>query len=297
MCSGCGGCGVFRQLLKRSSSPRLERVRWAAGAAVWLLGMACTTFEPGTDELSDPMTIIEQQEPGRGRDWSCLREEEAPALLVNSPVGARPLVLSLQLTLLVGGGVPSGVRVRACATRDVECAVPLTSDVAIDARGWVDLPLYEGFDGFLEIRGDALVPTMLFYGDPLRVGTEVDTTPLGIVEQSLLPGLSQATGTLQDMALGLVYLRAFDCQRTAAPGVTFAIDREDVTRWYFVGSLPSSTAEATGDTGLGGFINVRPGIAVVRAELPGSPVPIASPQSVLVRPGWMTGLRIVPPAQ
>jgi hypothetical protein len=35
----------------------------------------------------------------------------------------------------------------------------------------------------------------------------------------------------------------------------------------------------------------------VRADLPGFAVPIASPQSVLVRPGWMTGLRIVPPAQ
>jgi hypothetical protein len=79
--------------------------------------------------------------------------------------------------------------------------------------------------------------------------------------------------------------------------VTFGIDRQDASRWYFVGSLPSSMAEATGDTGLGGFINVRPGIAVVRADLPGSPVPIAAPQSVLVRPGWMTGLRIVPPAE
>lgn len=270
---------------------------WLAGAAgPCLLSGACTTFEPGTDELPDPMMLVEQQQPDRGHDWSCLSAEEAPVMLVNSPVGARSLLLSLQLTLLVGGRVPTGVTVRACAARDVECLVPLTDTVAADARGWVDLPLYEGFDGFLEIRGDGLVPTMLFYGDPVRLGSELDNTPLGLVEQSLLPGLSQATGTLQNPELGLVYLRAFDCQRAEAPDVTFSIDQEDAWRWYFVGSLPSSMAEATGATGLGGFINVRPGVAVVSADLPGLAFPIASPRSLLVRPGWMTGLRIVPRA-
>ena len=60
--------------------------------------------------------------------------------------------------------------------------------------------------------------------------------------------------------------------------------------------MAAKRAEAadTGDTGLGGFIDVTPGVAVVTAELPVSAVPIASEDNVLGRPGWLTVLRFVP---
>jgi hypothetical protein len=184
--------------------------------------------------------------------------------------------------------------VRACAQRDVECAEPLTDNLPVDGEGWVDVPLFEGFDGYLEVTGETVMSTVLFYAGPLAPGTEVDHTPLALIEVGRLPALSGATGTAQDPSLGLVVLRSFDCRGDAAPGVSFSIDKPGFA-WYFVGGLPSSTAVATApESGLGGFINVDPGVAVVNAALPGSSLPIAKPKSVLVRRGWMTAMRFLP---
>jgi hypothetical protein len=265
----------------------------ACGCALGL-GVGCIELEPGTDELPDPSQVTQEEQPAAGRDWSCLRESTAPGVLVNSPIGASRLVRSLQITDLVSGTVPPNVFVRACGQPDVDCTTPLSGQIPIDAEGWVDLPLYEGFDGYLEVTAETLVPTMLFYTDPLNIETQVDTTPLGVVTKSLLPGLSAQTGMAQEDSLGLVYLRVFDCNRDPAPGISFSVNQQSAWRWYFVGKLPTSLADSTSDTGLGGFINVTPGVAVVGAELPNSPIPITPPMSVLVRPGWMTGLRFIP---
>jgi hypothetical protein len=162
--------------------------------------------------------------------------------------------------------------------------------MAPDADGWVDLPLYEGFDGYLEISGDLIVSTTLFYAAPLGRGTRNLQSPHGLVEKSVLPALSGATGTAQDANLGLVYLRAFDCTNAPAPGVEFSIDRAGAP-WYFVDGLPTSLAEQTAESGLGGFLNVAPGVSVVNAAIAATGAAIAPPKSVLVRGGWITGLR------
>ncbi len=286
---------MLRNILTGNARGFGSTVARVAAVLPWL-ALACTDFEPGSDELSPDMVTLEQQ-PEVGRDWSCLRQEEGPSNLVASPVGTKRLVQSLRVLSLASGAVVPGISVRACAQRDVSCTAPLTENIPLGADGWVDLPLYEGFDGFLEITGESVLPAALFYADPLSPGGEVDNTPLGLLELAIVADLSGATGTRQDLQLGLVVLRTFDCQGDAAPGISFTIDKPGA-RWYFVGGLPSSTADETAaGSGLGGFINVAPGIAVVNAELPGSPLPIAAPKTVLVRAGWMTALRFIPKAE
>jgi hypothetical protein len=280
---------MFRDILREKHPVKV-------GVGLWLAAFAasCTEFEPGTDELRDEAVAIAQQTPEPGRDWGCLSEAGPARSLVLNPNGAERLVQSVQVLNLVTEQVVPNVVVRACAQRDIECENPITPNLPLDAGGWVDVALFEGFDGFLEITGELIMPTMLFYADPLSPGNEVDHTPLALVERSILPALSGATGTPQDVTLGLVVLRSFDCTGEPAPGVSFSIDQDGVA-WYFVGGLPSSNAVATAaGSGLGGFINVPSGIAVVSADLPGAPVPIATPKSVFVRPGWMTALRFVP---
>jgi hypothetical protein len=273
---------------------RLFRPSRVSVAPLLSLALACTEFEPGSDEITSEM-VSQQPLPdaARGQDWRCLDGAAPAPMLLRNPAGER-LVQSLQILNLASGQVIPNVFVRACAQRDVDCTEPLTEQLRLDADGWVDVPLYEGFDGFLEVTGESLMSTVLFYADPLTPGTEVDQTPLALVETALLPALSGATGTVQDTSFGLVVLRSFDCRGDAAPGVTFSIDKPGFP-WYFVGGLPSSSAVATApESGLGGFINVAPGVAVVNAALPGSSVPIATPKSVLVRPGWMTAMRFLP---
>jgi hypothetical protein len=277
-----------------------------AGLAPAALALACTPFEPGTDEQPDPnagtmnaagtsTTNLEidalAAEPGH--DWSCIGALSAPPMVTRSNANAARLVQSLQILSLAKGTVPAGVTVRACAQRDLQCTNPVSPTVSLDAQGWADLSLYDGFDGYLEIQGPEIVPTILFYQDALSIESRRDTTPLGVVERALLPMLTSAIGAQQDPQLGLVYLRAFDCKNDPAIGVRYSIDRASVP-FYFVAGLPSSAVTETESSGLGGFINVASGIAVVNAALSNGTKPIALPKTLLVRADWMTGLRIIP---
>lgn len=272
-----------------------------------LTAVGCTAFEAGSDvrvansdgQLAGAQgterTVVQSEQPQGGSsssDWSCLRPADELGALVTNPEAPR-LIQSLQVVSLTTGAVLPGISVRACAQRDVDCVEPITPTMIPDADGWVDVPLYEGFDGYLEISGDVIVPTTLFYSNPLGMETRSDETPLGLVEKSVLPSLSAATGTAQDENLGLVYLRAFDCGGVEAPGIVFSIDRPGVG-WYFIDGLPTVSAEETAASGLGGFMNVPPGVAVVNAAIGASGTAIAPPKSVVVRRGWMAGLRWVP---
>lgn len=283
-------------MLRRLSSSSATR---GGGLAIALGVVACTAFEPGTDELPEPesepaleVAVAAGQPAGPGPDWGCLGDPEVPPALVPTPAAANRMVLSLQVLSLASGLALPGISVRACAQRDVACGAPLTEDIPVDAQGWLDVPLYEGFDGFLELRGESIVPTLLFHAEPLRPDRQVSDAPLGLVERDLLPALTAAAGSPQEAGRGIVYLRAFDCRGQSAPGVTFSIDRSGVP-WYFVGGLPSTTAVETAESGLGGFINVEPGFTVVTASL-GQERPIARPTSLIVRAGWLTGVRIIP---
>jgi hypothetical protein len=228
-----------------------------------------------------------------GRDWSCIGPLRPASTVTRPTANAARLVQSLQLLSLASGAVPLGVSVRACAQRDVDCANPVTPSVPVDAQGWVDMPLYDGFDGYLEITGPTITSTMLFYQDALSTESRRDTTPLGLVEKALLPMLTAAIGTQQDTARGIVYLRAFDCKGDPALGVKYSVDKPAVP-FYFVAGLPSSAVVETEGSGLGGFLNVAEGITVVSMRLSSAEKEIALPKSLLVRPDWMTGLRLIP---
>jgi hypothetical protein len=272
------------------TTPHRRPVGLSLGAVGWAL--ACTAFEPGSDELGDPTTITAAQRPELGRDWTCLSEDPEPEALFVSAESAPRLVHSMQLLGIASGIALPGLSVRACAQRDLDCTSPLTADIAVNLDGWVDIPLYEGFDGYVEVVGEAIVPSALFFSEPLNREGLVEHLPIGLVERAALPTLSRAVGTIQDENLGVVYERAFDCRLDDARGLTYSLDRGG-SPWYFVGGLPTAMVDETVDSSLGGFLNVEAGIAVLSAELPGVRQ-IGAAETVIVRGGWITGLRFVP---
>jgi hypothetical protein len=276
------------------SGVRAVAVRARRGLGLGALGwaLACTPFEPGTDALEQSLDETVQQGLTPGRDWSCLVEDPKPQALFVSADGAPRLIHSMQLLGIATGVALPGLRVRACALRDIECASPLTEDIAVGLDGWVDVPVYEGFDGYMEVIGEAIIPSMLFYADRLHRGGQAEQEPHGLVEREALPGLSRSIGLAQSEALGLVYGRAFDCQLDDARGVSYSIDR-DGSAWYFVDGLPSARVNETADSSLGGFLNVDAGVVALTAEVRGVRR-IGTAESVLVRGGWVTGLRFVP---
>jgi hypothetical protein len=270
--------------------PRVSRV---VTLTVWAgFAVACTPFEPGSDELDAEGSELTSAEPGR--DWSCLgRIEEAQRNLLPVAPGSERFVHSIQFLSFVTGAVVQGLSVRVCPQRDVECATPLTDFEPVRPDGWIDVVLYSGFSGFLEIRGDAIIPMAFFYPEPITRDREVYASAIGVVERAVLPTLSAAAGAEQESTLGLVVLRTYDCQGESALGVSYDIDKAG-TPFYFVAGLPSLTTVETSDSGIGGFFNVAPGVIVASAELGGTGREILKPASMLVRAGWLSYVRFIP---
>jgi hypothetical protein len=281
---------IFRS---RSLMPIVQRVaRWSAGGVVLVGAAACTEFAPGDDVLPSSADNFLMGDVVPGEDFRCVTPASVDASnadLVTPVDQTVKLNQPLQFLTLGRGEVPAGAQVHACALADVECTEPLTIDYPLTPEGWVNLPLSQGFNGYIEIRGDTILPTMLFLGEPLRRPRPTDY-PIALVERSILPGISGAAGTMQNATTGLLTIRVFDCEDVSASGVRFSQQQEGV-RWYYVNGLPSSAAEETGTEGLGGFINTPPGVSII-STTGSTGQPLASRKSVAVRADWMTALRM-----
>lgn len=265
--------------------------------------VACTEFEPGSDVLDEEGRPLEREETDSegpadpGEDWSCLAPAGAQpesGLLFDEPDRSRRLVASIRLLELSSSTVIPGVKVRACEQRDTTCMNPVTDYVTVDANGWVDMVLYEGFFGYFEAitDSDVTMPGIIFLSAPLTGGSRVEEQPFAVVARQVLTGLGMAIGSLPTADTGTVWVRAFDCSGASGLGVSFSIDRPGGPSFYFVGSLPSSSAAVTAESGLGGFANVPTGARVVDAAIEGRS--LAGSKSLLVRGGWVSGVRILP---
>lgn len=208
--------------------------------------------------------------------------------------GTAPRVIySLQMVDLSSGAIYRNIRVRACALTDVTCSNPLTSVLGVNEQGLVDIPLFQNFTGYLEITSEEIVPQIFYLTEPLQPRPEPDF-PLAMVSLANVVPLVQLLGVELDPSLGMVALRIFDCNADTAPGVSLSTDNDDVTPWYFVGGLPSSTQEETGTEGLAGFVSVPPGLTVFEARTAEGTL-LGGQQSVVVRPGWMSSMYLRPP--
>jgi hypothetical protein len=78
--------------------------------------LACTEFEPGTDELTGNAELSDTSAgalmPAVGRDWSCVGALRSEAMVARDNTDAARLVQSLQVVSLVAGTVPQGASVR-----------------------------------------------------------------------------------------------------------------------------------------------------------------------------------------
>jgi hypothetical protein len=282
-------------------------LRAARGAVLCLVGsssLGCTQLASSSDTLqsgnglqlgSKDAVDASSAPPARGHDWSCLAPKNAAAQTPPPPpvvAGASTrVVYSLQTVDLSSGQIYKDVQIRACALTDVTCTTPVAGPLAVDDQGWVDVPLFENFSGYLEIQSPETVPYLFFLTEPL--GPQVPPEyPLGLVSLKSLQPLVQLLGVSPQPNTGLIAFRVFDCAGDTASGVTLS-PIEGGVPWYFVNGLPSSTEEQTGDDGLGGFVNLPPGLAVIDAQTSDG-TSIAGPHSLVVRPNWLSALHLRP---
>jgi hypothetical protein len=204
---------------------------------------------------------------------------------------AERVVYSVQLVDLATQQPRSGIQAIACGLTDVECANPVAGPVVTNAQGWLDMPLFAGFTGYLQITSEELLPGLLHLSNPLTQ-REIPGVPYFLLSLDSLTALGRVLGVEVDPTRGLISAQIFDCNRQVAEGAVLSTTGAGVG-WYFSGGLPSITATATGREGIGGFANVPPGLTQLSVQTREG-VAIAATQSLLIRPGWSSALFVFP---
>jgi hypothetical protein len=267
-----------------------------AGALSSAAVSACTPLEPGSDipmlrafGSADAGVFplgAAASATGAAAAWSCLSSLERQDTLVRPADAERRWVYSTRALSFLTGQVIPGLSVRACREADVNCDQPLTEARVADADGWVDVPVTEGFTGYFEFTAPTIVPAILVYNE-LQQNSGSLRNPLAMLEVDAVATLSAALGRPQNASLGLFITTVYDCNGLTAEGIELTHDRGG-DPWYLVDGLPSFAARSTAQQGVGGFVNVSPGISAVRMLKDGKP--LGTPQSAFIRAGWSTAV-------
>jgi hypothetical protein len=279
-----------------TTPPARRRFRHCSVPLLLLLAPACVDFAPGSDVLESEQGEAFPATPP-GEDWSCLEGiddvRDGPARSTIASPETR-IIYSGQILDLSTGAIYPDIRVRACGIADIECTAPVAEDLAVDGSGWVDIPVFEGFTGFFEFSSPAILDTIFFVNERVEQPTR-QNFPLIVVSRASVPPLLQLIGSTQQQNTGFVAIRARDCNDDTAPGVTFSLEGEG-TPYYFVGDLPTGSASATDNAGIGGYANVQLGRVVVTATNSAG-VQIMPPQALLIRDGWLSEIIARPPQE
>lgn len=274
-----------------SGAPRrawLNPTQWLSTLLSLPMALACTDYEPASDSLPED-TINEL-----GPEWSCLNRTVEPPTVPTFSGTVPRVVFSIQVVDLSTGQIYPDAQVRACGLADVNCDAPVTDLLSVDAEGWVDVPLFQNFTGFLEITSPETVPYLFYLTEPLAPTSTIEY-PLAVVSLASLGPLVQLVGVDPQPGTGVIAVRVFNCTGDTTSGASLTTQSRGVP-WYFVDGLPTGMGSATGAEGIAGYVNVPPGLAVVEVRAPDGTM-VAGPQSLVVRANWLSAVYVKPPGR
>jgi hypothetical protein len=222
--------------------------------------------------------------------WRCL-EDPAPISVATKT----SFDLVLQASDYGSGKGRPGVRMRACSALDYKCETPLAEPAVSDDTGWATLrfknPKDGVFDGYVEMEGTDLVPSIWFLG-PIKHDTAQGILMVDVVTFAVL---TNALGTPRDDR-GHILITAIGCNSRNGSGVRYSLEPlGDAVGAYLVDKSPTKEAKMTDETGWGGFMNVLPnqGIKITATVVDfGLKFPEVT---VFTRPGWIARVQL--PAQ
>jgi hypothetical protein len=255
--------------------------RWGAlGILVGAGALAgCTELAPGSDTLDQGIGMNLPDAAPADPSWACLDEPPSGAAARVVPT----VELTLVVTDVVMRAVPAGLQGRACAKADVLCETPLTPSVGVGDDGGLRLSVPQRFDGFVELTSPSTVSTLFFLDRELmRDSTEA----LTVVTTVALGALAAQGNVVLDRTLGHMLVRTFDCVGAPAAGVRL-LSQAGGTPFAFVDGLPNIGRDVTTTDGVGGFVNVPLGYAVVEGHRVDGDRPLGA-ANVVVRQGWFT---------
>jgi hypothetical protein len=191
--------------------------------------------------------------------WACLTQPNEPSTSVTVTVEFKTVDL-LKLTPI------PGVRLTLCAKMDANCQQPIGSTYQSDQAGEIKVEMPKGFDGYFQTEGDGLYP-MLFFPPNTRQQHAPGTLPM--VAASFVGTMFSGVGGPISADRTVIMTTALDCQANPASGLILSADPvDDRTVGYVIqGGLPNRTASATDSSGTGGFVNIKPGNAVITSTM------------------------------
>ena len=258
---------------------------WRAGAGLALAGAAagCTALASGADTLDATPNQLESTAaaapPPERADpkWGCLDQMETPRA-----VALRPTVsFSLHLYDPTTRATPPQSSVRACNRFDLDCAAPVDGPAEPAQDGLIHLSLPQGFAGFLEVTSPAIIPALYFFNPALESDRQDEFIVVGL---DTARALASSGNVALDPELGMIAVRTMDCTGELSGGVQFSNDKGGVP-FAFVDGLPVVGYVVSNGDGIGGFVNVPPGLVVLQGQEAGSSR-LSGKASVLVRKGW-----------
>jgi hypothetical protein len=259
-------------------------VRACAAVAVAAL-VACTELAPGSDRLLQGIVPNQPDAAAPDPRWACLDESPPNTAAPNVPT----IDLALGIADTVTDTVPEGLTARACDSLDANCDTPLLTEVVPSEDGVLHLRVAQGFDGYIELRSPSTVPTMYFVNRALMLDT---VRSFAVISTMALNGLAMQARVPLDAALGHVLISVFDCMGAPASDIQLVSDAGGVA-FVFVDGRPAVGRDVTSEDGVGGFVNVPIGYAVLEGRR-ANDGRVLRTTNVLVRSGWFSYYDVQP---
>ncbi len=265
-----------------------------AAGLVWLT-LGCTALRSSNDTYG--MT------QGNLSTWSCLTQTPAP-----DPTSVPAVRYTTDVVDWVTGAPPPGLQVCVCAQVDialpsldggppVACNDPLGAGCQAPdpTKVNVAINLPPRSDVYMAFLTPYTVPDSLYFNRP-PTSDLVGSPPIRLITFATAQSLAESFDLVLDPTLGLVVIRAFDCNGDPASGVRFTLEPSpaNLIPFAYRNDAPSPLLQSTDITGQFGFGNAQPGSALARAFLTNGTDDDTSDDTAIgtvtftVRAGWAT---------
>lgn len=211
--------------------------------------------------------------------------------------GTETIEFKVTLTnFLDGRAFPGEITVRACEKEDLACDDPIDETTTTISQVTLTLPMPAdcgGFDGYLEVTGDSVFPSLLHY--PRHISSNAD------IEVGLLdPGTPQILANIDDAELlperGHLITTTLDCDGGPVAGASIQVDAADGCSAYLYTrgeGIPDPSVSTTDRSGIAAVINLPPtDRATTQTFLGLDACPDCPYATTQIRAGFMTFVNI-----
>jgi hypothetical protein len=284
-----------------------------SAACVQILGIDSTTvadqdsgtlIDAGSDVATTDSSTGDASAPDANGPWSCIGNE--PAV----PAAPSTVTITANITDFILQTPVPGLQITAClSSRDPTCSTTAGSFTSDDAGvANVVIPVNsQGFTGYLEVTGNVpasdggtepIIPYIWhFYQAIVQSGTY----PLQTFSTEEFAGLISTvqSGATADPAKGHLAVQATDCTNTPAAGLKLSVSPAPGSEGLLfalrgTSETPTAGLDTTDGSGLVGVFNLDPQNTTLSINRTIGSTELASVQSVLIRAGWLTTIRMQP---